>query len=277
VRIVAHLVFVFASGHHAERDDYYQETTARGELMAQSFDVIVLGVGGMGSAACFELARRGRRVLGLEQFSLVHDRGSSHGHTRIIRTAYAEGPAYVPLVKRAFERWYELEQLTGKSTKIGTTRLVEAKDGTWIKDEALFCEVGETITIAVTLKRGIGNLKQQPPLLPFRPQADGRKSNRTLIQLLDLHLELQLTFRKHRGIRNGAHHIGLLNPKTRIERGTPRFPAVMGSEDPVSSSRDLTDGVIVLGQPNRRSLISLALSADGVKTLREREVRQGLL
>jgi sarcosine oxidase len=82
--------------------------------MAQSFDVIVLGVGGMGSAVCFELAARGRRVLGLEQFPLVHDRGSSHGHTRIIRTAYAEGPAYVPLVRRAFEKWYDLEQLTGR-------------------------------------------------------------------------------------------------------------------------------------------------------------------
>lgn len=82
--------------------------------MPQSFDVIVLGVGGMGSAACFELARRGLRVLGLEQFKLVHDRGSSHGHTRIIRTAYAEHPGYVPLAKRAFERWYDLEQLSGK-------------------------------------------------------------------------------------------------------------------------------------------------------------------
>ena len=82
--------------------------------MAHSFDAIVLGVGGMGSAACFELARRGRRVLGLEQFPLVHDRGSSHGHTRIIRTAYAEGPAYVPLVRRAFEKWHELEQITGR-------------------------------------------------------------------------------------------------------------------------------------------------------------------
>jgi sarcosine oxidase len=82
--------------------------------MAQSFDVIVLGVGGMGSAACFELARRGRRVLGLEQFAPAHDRGSSHGHTRIIRTAYAEGPQYVPLARRSFSRWYELEQLTGR-------------------------------------------------------------------------------------------------------------------------------------------------------------------
>ena len=79
-----------------------------------AFDVIVIGAGGMGSAAAFELARRGRSVLALEQFPLVHDRGSSHGHTRIIRRAYYEHPAYVPLVRRAFERWYDLEQRTGR-------------------------------------------------------------------------------------------------------------------------------------------------------------------
>jgi sarcosine oxidase len=77
-------------------------------------DVIVLGLGGMGTAAAAELTRRGRRVLGLEQFALAHDHGSSHGHTRVIRTAYFEHPAYVPLVRRAFGLWYELEQRTGK-------------------------------------------------------------------------------------------------------------------------------------------------------------------
>jgi sarcosine oxidase len=79
-----------------------------------AFDVIVLGAGGMGSAAVFELARRGRSVLALEQFPFVHDRGSSHGHTRIIRRAYYEHPAYVPLVQRAFDRWYDLEQRSGR-------------------------------------------------------------------------------------------------------------------------------------------------------------------
>jgi sarcosine oxidase len=78
-----------------------------------SYDVIVLGVGGMGSAAAFELARRGRRVLGLEQFALGHDQGSSHGHTRIIRKAYYEHPDYVPLVLRAHERWRDLELRQG--------------------------------------------------------------------------------------------------------------------------------------------------------------------
>jgi sarcosine oxidase len=78
------------------------------------YDVIVVGLGGMGTAAAAELARRGRRVLGIEQFSPAHDRGSSHGHTRVIRTAYFEHPAYVPLVRRSFRLWYELEQRTGK-------------------------------------------------------------------------------------------------------------------------------------------------------------------
>src|SRR5262245_3495581 len=93
---------------------WIRSSTVSSAMPTQAYEVIVLGVGGMGSATCFELARRGRRVLGLEQFALAHDRGSSHGQTRIIRTAYYEHPAYVPLVRRAYERWYELEQLTGK-------------------------------------------------------------------------------------------------------------------------------------------------------------------
>ena len=80
----------------------------------QTFDAIVLGLGGMGSAALYHLAKRGTRVLGLEQFPLVHARGSSHGQTRIIRTAYYEHPSYVPLVRRSFELWRELESLSGQ-------------------------------------------------------------------------------------------------------------------------------------------------------------------
>lgn len=72
-------------------------------------DVIVIGVGGMGSAACFHLAARGLRVLGIERFDLAHDLGSSHGLTRIIRLAYFEHPSYVPLLRRSFELWRQLE------------------------------------------------------------------------------------------------------------------------------------------------------------------------
>ncbi|HEX6655172.1 MAG TPA: N-methyl-L-tryptophan oxidase [Candidatus Limnocylindria bacterium] len=87
---------------------------------AARYDVIVLGLGGMGSAAAFHLARRGRRVLGLEQFGLLHDRGSSHGLTRIIRLAYHEDPSYVPLLRRSYDLWHELEELAGERLLITT-------------------------------------------------------------------------------------------------------------------------------------------------------------
>jgi sarcosine oxidase len=79
------------------------------------YDAIVLGAGGMGGAALYHLARRGARVLGLEQFTIPHDRGSSHGLSRIIRLAYWEHPDYVPLVRRAYDLWRNLERTTGQS------------------------------------------------------------------------------------------------------------------------------------------------------------------
>ncbi|HEY6537495.1 MAG TPA: N-methyl-L-tryptophan oxidase [Candidatus Dormibacteraeota bacterium] len=71
--------------------------------------VVVVGLGAMGSAAAFHLARRGAHVTGLELFGPAHDQGSSHGESRIIRQAYFEGPGYVPLVMRAYQLWGELE------------------------------------------------------------------------------------------------------------------------------------------------------------------------
>src|ERR671919_183109 len=78
-----------------------------------SYDVIVVGLVGMGSAAAYHLARRGVRVLGLEKFTPAHDRGSSHGGSRIIRQSYFEDPAYVPLLLRSYELWDQLEADTG--------------------------------------------------------------------------------------------------------------------------------------------------------------------
>ena len=74
------------------------------------YDCIVIGLGGMGSASLFELSSKGQNVLGIEQFDIGHDKGSSHGLSRIIRLAYWEGIEYVPLVLRAHDRWIELEK-----------------------------------------------------------------------------------------------------------------------------------------------------------------------
>src|SRR3954464_9081812 len=76
------------------------------------YDVIVLGCGGVGSAALYHLAHRGVRVLGIDRFTPPHDRGSTHGHTRVIRQAYFEHTDYVPLLKRAYCLWHELEATT---------------------------------------------------------------------------------------------------------------------------------------------------------------------
>ncbi len=90
------------------------EGSVTGRVVPGVFDAIVVGVGGMGSASCYELAKRGRRVLGLERFDVPHERGSSHGYTRIIRLAYYEHPAYVGLLKRAYTLWAELEARSGE-------------------------------------------------------------------------------------------------------------------------------------------------------------------
>jgi sarcosine oxidase len=84
------------------------------------YDVIVIGVGGMGSAAVHHAAARGARVLGLEQFDIPHDLGSSHGLSRIIRLAYWEHPDYVPLVTRAYALWRELETAAAEQLLVVT-------------------------------------------------------------------------------------------------------------------------------------------------------------
>ena len=82
--------------------------------MRADWDAIVVGAGGVGSAALAHLARRGLRVLGIEQHDRGHALGSSHGESRAIRLAYFEHPAYVPLLRRAYALWSELEAATGQ-------------------------------------------------------------------------------------------------------------------------------------------------------------------
>lgn len=99
------------------------------------YDAIVVGVGAMGSAACYHLARRGLRTLGLERFDIPHMMGSSHGITRIIRLAYYEHPSYVPLLLRAFELWDELAAESGRHLLI-VTGTIDASGA----DEVVFAE-----------------------------------------------------------------------------------------------------------------------------------------
>ena len=75
-----------------------------------AYDVIVIGLGGMGSATAYQLAARGLKVLGLEQYDLAHDQGSSHGESRMLRQAYFEGDIFVPLLLRAYDLWAQTQR-----------------------------------------------------------------------------------------------------------------------------------------------------------------------
>ena len=93
-----------------------------------SFDVIVVGVGGMGSATVEHLTRRGQSVLGLERYDVPHTMGSSHGVNRVIRKAYFEDPSYVPLLVRSYELWEDLEERTGERLLVKTGGLDAATE-----------------------------------------------------------------------------------------------------------------------------------------------------
>lgn len=80
----------------------------------ETFDVIVAGVGAMGAQACWRLAGRGQRVLGLDRYDIPNVMGSSHGVNRIIRLSYFEHPLYVPIMRRAYALWRETERLAGE-------------------------------------------------------------------------------------------------------------------------------------------------------------------
>ena len=98
--------------------------------MKDKFDTIVVGLGAMGSAAVYQLAKRGKRVLGIDRFSPPHTYGSSHGDTRITRQAIGEGDVYTPLSLRSYELWRQLERDTGRNLLTITGGLVISSKGT---------------------------------------------------------------------------------------------------------------------------------------------------
>lgn len=111
-------------------------------------DVIVVGLGGVGSATVYQLAKRGVRVLGLDRFAPPHDQGSSHGETRITRQAIGEGGAYMPLARRAHPIWRELEAETGAELLRQVGGLVLAPPGAEARQRGKPDFLGTTIAVA---------------------------------------------------------------------------------------------------------------------------------
>ncbi|PHX74276.1 MAG: FAD-dependent oxidoreductase, partial [Chitinophagaceae bacterium] len=91
------------------------------------FDIIVIGSGAFGSSTAYHLSKTGKKVLVLDRFHPPHDKGSSHGQTRVIREAYFENPIYVPLLQRSYQLWTNLEMASGKELLIKTGGLMLGK------------------------------------------------------------------------------------------------------------------------------------------------------
>lgn len=116
--------------------------------MQSTADVIVVGLGAMGSASLYQLARRRARVLGIDRFVPPHDRGSSHGESRITRQAIGEGEEYVPFVLRSHEIWRELEADTGEALLFPVGGLLLGREGGSAEHHGQRDFVARTIDVA---------------------------------------------------------------------------------------------------------------------------------
>lgn len=159
--------------------------------VARQFAVIVVGVGGMGSAAAYHLARRGRRVLGLERFDIPHDQGSSHGLTRIIRLAYYEHPSYVPLLRRAYELWEELERASGEKLLQITGSIDAGPPGSQVfEGSRRSCELHdlphEVLTSAELTRRFPGYRLPSETLALFQPRGGFLRPEQCIVAHADL-------------------------------------------------------------------------------------------
>jgi sarcosine oxidase len=151
-----------------------------------NYDAIVVGCGSMGSAALFHLAARGTRVLGLEQFDVPNALGSSVGTSRIIRLAYAEDPRYVPLLKRAYTLWHELEQVAGERLLIQTGSIdAGPENGAIVSGSRRSCaehDLPHDVMDAATLRRRFPGYQLTPDMMAvFQPEGGFLMSERCIV------------------------------------------------------------------------------------------------
>lgn len=156
-----------------------------------TYDVIVVGLGAMGSSTAWQLARRGLRVLGLERFDIPHAMGSSHGTNRIIRLAYFEHPSYVPLLRRAYELWRDLETAAGERLLFVTGGVdVGQEDSRLVRGSLDACKMHdlphEVVTGAELARRHPGYGVRPDHVAVLQPDAGFVMSERAIVAFAGL-------------------------------------------------------------------------------------------
>ena len=199
---------------------------------SQRYDAIVIGLGGMGSAALYQLAQRGKRVLGIEQFGIAHDKGSSHGVTRIIRLAYHEHPSYVPLMRRAYELWRDLEATTGEQILHITGSIDAGPPGSaYFAGSLQSCEehglLHEVLTSAELTKRFPGYRLPSDTMAVFQDEGGFLLPERCISLFVEQAQELGATV--HASERTLEWHSTAGGARVRTERGEYEADALVVS------------------------------------------------
>lgn len=169
--------------------------------MAPDAEVIIAGLGAMGSAAAYHLAARGRRVLGFDRFHPPHNLGSSHGRSRIIREAYFEGEYYVRLVQRAYDLWEDLERESGRRI-LRTTGgvMIGPPDGVLVKGSEFSAQENGL----EYRKLSASELRHQFPMFAPSQEMVGVWEKRAGILFPELAVQTHLELAAHRGAQ--LHH-----------------------------------------------------------------------
>jgi sarcosine oxidase len=198
-------------------------------LLAGSYDVIVIGVGGMGSATGYELAKRGKRVLGLEQFDIPNDQGSSHGVNRIIRLAYYEHPSYVPLIRRSYELWHEIEELADEKLLYTTGSIdTDAEDGQVFRGSLESCQIHdirhEVLTAEETNQRFPGYQLPDGHLALFQPDGGFLLSERSIVAYANAAIGLGAEIRAREAVKGwdvtGSGSVTVTTNREKYEAGS---------------------------------------------------------
>ena len=190
-----------------------------------NWDVIVIGVGGMGSATAYQLARRGCKILALEQHNIPHDLGASHGINRMIRLAYAEDPRYVPMLRHAYRLWRDLGR-TAKERMLFITGGIDAgPEDSWIVRGSLkACAEHklkhETLTAAELHKRFQGFQLPRTMVAVYQPQGGFVLSERSILAHVSLALELGAEIHAREQVLEWSVSRGMVTVRT--DRGSYR-------------------------------------------------------